>query len=89
MGTRGLLCRLRVDLGRDLADGAGELLGEAVATFTLLLTILGTLAHRPAAIALTVPAAITAGAFSKRFTPYASVVLPHPDGPINAVIWPR
>ncbi|QMW24167.1 aquaporin [Sandaracinobacteroides saxicola] len=50
----------------------GELLGEAVATFTLLLTILGTLAHRPAAIALTVPAAITAGYWWTSSTSFAN-----------------
>ena len=50
----------------------GEALGEFVATFWLLLTILGTLATRPVAVVLTVPAAIAAGYWFTSSTSFAN-----------------
>ena len=50
----------------------GEWLGEAVATFVLVLTIFGTVAMRPGAVALTVPAAITAGYWWTSSTSFAN-----------------
>ncbi len=51
---------------------AGEWLGEAVATFVLVLTIFGTAAVRPGVVALTVPAAITAGYWWTSSTSFAN-----------------
>jgi glycerol uptake facilitator-like aquaporin len=50
----------------------GEALGEFVATFWLLLTIFGTLAKRPGAIAICVAAAITAGYWFTSSTSFAN-----------------
>lgn len=50
----------------------GEALGEFVATFWLLLTILGTLATRPGGMPLTVPAAIAAGYWFTSSTSFAN-----------------
>lgn len=50
----------------------GEALGEFVATFWLLLTILGTLATRPGVMPLTVPAAIAAGYWFTSSTSFAN-----------------
>ena len=50
----------------------GEALGEFVATFWLLLTILGTPATRPVAVVLTVPAAIAAGYWFTSSTSFAN-----------------
>jgi glycerol uptake facilitator-like aquaporin len=50
----------------------GEALGEFIATFWLLLTIFGTLAKRPNAIAICVAAAITAGYWFTSSTSFAN-----------------
>ena len=48
-------------LGVKTRTGAGQWLGEGVATFALVLTILGSVRYRPAWTPLTVAAVITAG----------------------------
>lgn len=53
-------------------SSGGEMLGELVATFWLLLTIHGTLAARPALVAFTVPAAIAAGYWFTSSTSFAN-----------------
>jgi glycerol uptake facilitator-like aquaporin len=50
----------------------GEMLGEGVATFILLFTILGTLRRDGNAVALTVPAAIAAGYWFTSSTSFAN-----------------
>ena len=50
----------------------GEWLGEGVATFLLLLTIFGTLRHRPAQVPLAVAAVITAGYWFTSSTSFAN-----------------
>ncbi|TRW18479.1 aquaporin [Glacieibacterium frigidum] len=52
--------------------GAGQWLGEGVATFALVLTILGTVRHRPAWVPVTVAAAITAGYWFTSSTSFAN-----------------
>ncbi len=50
----------------------GEWLGEGVATFLLLLTIFGTLRHRPTQVPLAVAAVITAGYWFTSSTSFAN-----------------
>lgn len=52
--------------------GAGQWLGEFIATFGLILTILGTLRHRPEAIATSVALFITAGYWFTSSTSFAN-----------------
>lgn len=58
--------------GVKMRAGAGQWLGEAVATFALLLTILGTVRWRPGWTPLTVAAAITAGYWFTSSTSFAN-----------------
>ena len=58
--------------GAKARTGPGQWLGEGVATFALLLTILGTLRFRPAWTPLTVAAAITAGYWFTSSTSFAN-----------------
>lgn len=58
--------------GAKVRTGAGQWLGEGVATFALVLTILGTLRHRPGWVPLTVAAAITAGYWFTSSTSFAN-----------------
>ncbi|MFN3287061.1 MAG: aquaporin [Sphingomonadaceae bacterium] len=58
--------------GTKVRTGSGQWLGEGVATFALVLTILGTLRHRPAWVPLTVAAAITAGYWFTSSTSFAN-----------------
>ena len=60
-------------LGVKARTGAGQWLGEGVATFALVLTILGSVRYRPAWTPLTVAAVITAGYW---FTPSTSFANP-------------
>jgi glycerol uptake facilitator-like aquaporin len=50
----------------------GEWLGEGIATFLLLLTMFGTLRHRPAQVPLAVAAVITAGYWFTSSTSFAN-----------------
>lgn len=61
-----------IESSQKVRSSLGEGLGEFVATFWLLLTIFGTLAARPGAIAITVPAAITAGYWFTSSTSFAN-----------------
>jgi glycerol uptake facilitator-like aquaporin len=58
--------------GSTVRASAGELLGEVVATFALLLTILGTLRTRPEAVPWTVGLVITAGYWFTSSTSFAN-----------------
>ncbi len=58
--------------GAKIRTGSGQWLGEGVATFVLVLTILGTLRHRPGWVPLTVAAAITAGYWFTSSTSFAN-----------------
>ena len=55
-----------------LRSGPGQWLGEFVATFALLLTILGTVRYRPAWVPVTVAMAITAGYWFTSSTSFAN-----------------
>ncbi len=59
-------------IGVKARTGAGQWLGEGVATFSLLLTILGTLRWRPDWTPLTVAAAIIAGYWFTSSTSFAN-----------------
>lgn len=52
--------------------GPGQWLGEAVATFALVLTILGTVRHRPAWVPIAVACVITAGYWFTSSTSFAN-----------------
>jgi len=52
--------------------GAGQWLGEAIATFGLILTILGTVRHRPKAVAASVALYITAAYWFTSSTSFAN-----------------
>jgi len=52
--------------------GAGQWIGEAIATFGLILTILGTVAHRPAWVPATVALYITAAYWFTSSTSFAN-----------------
>ena len=58
--------------GTKARTGPGEWLGEAVATFALILTILGTRRHRPQWAPLSVAAVITAGYWFTSSTSFAN-----------------
>jgi glycerol uptake facilitator-like aquaporin len=59
-------------LGAKVRTGPGQWIGEAVATFALLLTIIGTARHRPQWLPLAVAAAITAGYWFTSSTSFAN-----------------
>lgn len=59
-------------LGVKTRTGAGQWLGEGVATFALVLTILGSVRYRPAWTPLTVAAVITAGYWFTSSTSFAN-----------------
>jgi len=61
-----------VAIGTKVRAGPGQWLGEGVATFALVLTILGTLRHRPAQVPLAVAAVITAGYWFTSSTSFAN-----------------
>lgn len=52
--------------------GAGQLIGEATATFALTLTVLGAIRHRPDAVATAVALVITAGYWFTSSTSFAN-----------------
>lgn len=59
-------------LGVKTRTGAGQWLGEGVATFALVLTILGSVRYRPAWTPVTVAAVITAGYWFTSSTSFAN-----------------
>ena len=61
-----------IQTGVKLRNGPGQWLGEFVATFALLLTILGTVRYRPAWVPVTVAMAITAGYWFTSSTSFAN-----------------
>ncbi|MBN8814531.1 MAG: aquaporin family protein [Sphingomonas sp.] len=61
-----------IELSTKARGGAGQLTGEAVATFGLLLTILGTTQVRPAAVASSVALYITAAYWFTSSTSFAN-----------------
>ena len=61
-----------IETGVKLRSGPGQWLGEFVATFALLLTILGTVRFRPAWVPVTVAMAITAGYWFTSSTSFAN-----------------
>ena len=61
-----------VTFGTNVRTGGGQWLGEGVATFVLVLTILGTVRYRPTLTPLTVAAAITAGYWFTSSTSFAN-----------------
>ena len=60
------------EIGSKMRTGSGQWLGEAVATFALVLTILGTLRHRPLWVPLSVAGVITAGYWFTSSTSFAN-----------------
>jgi glycerol uptake facilitator-like aquaporin len=60
------------EIGSKVRTGPGQWLGEAVATFALVLTILGTIRHRPHWVPLSVAAVITAGYWFTSSTSFAN-----------------
>jgi glycerol uptake facilitator-like aquaporin len=60
------------EIGSKVRTGPGQWLGEAVATFALVLTILGTLRHRPHWVPLSVAGVITAGYWFTSSTSFAN-----------------
>ena len=61
-----------VQTGVKVRAGAGQLIGEATATFALALTILGAIRHRPQSIAAAVALVITAGYWFTSSTSFAN-----------------
>ena len=61
-----------LEMGTKVRTGTGQWLGEAVATFALVLTILGTLRHRPQWVPATVAMVITAGYWFTSSTSFAN-----------------
>lgn len=61
-----------IELSSKARAGAGQLVGEAVATFGLLLTILGTTQVRPTAVAVSVALYITAAYWFTSSTSFAN-----------------
>ena len=59
-------------IGTTIRTGPGQWLGEAIATFALILTILGTARHRPQALPAAVAAVITAGYWFTSSTSFAN-----------------
>jgi glycerol uptake facilitator-like aquaporin len=58
--------------GTKMRTGPGQWLGEAVATFALVLTILGTIRHRPQWVPVAVACVITAGYWFTSSTSFAN-----------------
>ncbi len=61
-----------IERGMKVRTGAGIWLGEGIATFALVLTILGTVRHRPAWVPATVAMVITAGYWFTSSTSFAN-----------------
>lgn len=61
-----------IQVSEKLRDGAGQWLGEVVATFGLILTIAGTLRHRPENIAVVVALYITGAYWFTSSTSFAN-----------------
>jgi glycerol uptake facilitator-like aquaporin len=61
-----------IEIGTKVRTGTGQWLGEAVATFALILTILGTMRHRPQWVPATVAMVITAGYWFTSSTSFAN-----------------
>ena len=61
-----------LEIGTKVRSSPGQWLGEAVATFALVLTILGTIRHRPNWVPLAVAAVITAGYWFTSSTSFAN-----------------
>ncbi len=61
-----------LEIGSKVRTGPGQWLGEAVATFALVLTILGTLRHRPQWVPVAVACVITAGYWFTSTTSFAN-----------------
>ncbi len=61
-----------IQIGVKVRAGAGQLIGEATATFALTLAILGTLRHRPQSVAASVALVITAGYWFTSSTSFAN-----------------
>jgi glycerol uptake facilitator-like aquaporin len=61
-----------IQMSVQLRTGAGQWLGEAIATFGLILTILGTVRHRPNAVAASVALYITAAYWFTSSTSFAN-----------------
>lgn len=61
-----------LQLSAKARTGPGQWLGEFIATFGLILTILGTLHHRPAAVPASVALVITAGYWFTSSTSFAN-----------------
>lgn len=70
--THGMFELPLLQLGVKARGGPGQWLGEAVATFALVLTVLGTLRYRPEQIALTVAAVILAACWFTSSTSFAN-----------------
>ena len=60
------------EIGTKVRNAPGQWLGEAVATFALVLTILGTIRHRPQWVPLAVAGVITAGYWFTSSTSFAN-----------------
>ena len=61
-----------IQTGAKVRTGAGQLIGEATATFALALTILGALRHRPQSVAAAVSLVIAAGYWFTSSTSFAN-----------------
>jgi glycerol uptake facilitator-like aquaporin len=61
-----------IEIGTKTRTGPGQWLGEAVATFALVFTIVGTARHRPQWLPLAVAAVITAGYWFTSSTSFAN-----------------
>ncbi len=61
-----------IAFGTKVRTGPGQWLGEAVATFALVLTILGTIRHRPQWVPVAVACVITAGYWFTSSTSFAN-----------------
>ena len=69
--------------------GLGQWAGEAVATFSLVLTILGTFRHRPAAVPASVALDITAAYWFTSSTSFANPAIALARGLSNTFRWHR
>ena len=68
-----LMCDLpAIELSTKVRGGAGQWLGEGIATFGLILTILGTVRHRPGAVPGAVALYITAAYWFTSSTSFAN-----------------
>jgi glycerol uptake facilitator-like aquaporin len=72
MGAHAMFALDILQVGSTVRAGAGQLLGEAVATFALVLTILGAVRHRPDQVAAAVALVITAGYWFTSSTSFAN-----------------